>query len=141
MTLRTLAAAVACAAVLGPVAATAATAPTKNGITPLAPKADSSVPAGRSPTFKLRVTGPGTVWVHVCKRAKKRADGTICSSESIGQAKKRDGVYRYTPKFFDYPTFWLQSPGTYYWQAHRIDCSNGTSDCRQEGPVVRFRVA
>src|SRR3712207_6639144 len=112
----------------------------KNGITPLAPKADSTVPDGRSPTFRMRVDGPGTVWVHVCKSRRRRADGTICSAASIGQARESGGEYRYRPKFFDYASFWLNVPGRYYWQAHRIDCATGTEDCRQEGPVVRFRV-
>ena len=114
-------------------------AATKNGITPLAPKAGTSVPAGKSPTFRMRVSGPGQVWVHVCKSKARDRDGVICTDPSIGRARKRNGVYQYKPKFFDFPTFWLNSPGTYYWQAHRIAC-NG-SDCRQEGPVVRFKVS
>src|SRR5215210_1398821 len=119
----------------------AATAATKNGITPLAPKAGTSVPAGQRPTFKLRAKGPGQVWVHVCKSKAKDSDGLICSDESIGRARKVSGVYRYRAKFFDFPEFWLNSPGAYYWQAHRIACGTDLSDCRQEGPIVRFRVA
>jgi len=126
-------------AIVGVLAGTALAAE-KNGITPLAPKAGSAVKAGRSPVFRMRVEGPGTVWVHVCRRAKRRADGTICSDSSIGQARKVGGEFRYRPKFYDYDSFWLNVPGTYYWQAHRIDCAGGTADCRQEGPVVRFRV-
>lgn len=117
-----------------------AVAATKNGITPVAPKAGSTVPEGRSPTFRMKVVGPGTVWVHVCKSAKKKADGTICSTPQIGQARKAGGEYKFKPKFFDFDAFWLNTPGTYYWQAHRIDCSGGTEDCRQEGPIVRFKV-
>src|SRR3712207_8442664 len=77
-----------------------ALAATKNGITPVAPKAGASVPSGESPTFRMKVTGPGPVWVHVCKRPNRRADGTICSKESIGQARARSkgGEFRYTPK-------------------------------------------
>jgi len=87
---RTLALTVALSlAVAGSAAAT-----TKNGITPVAPKAGTSVPAGKSPTF--------------------------------------------TPKFYDYPAFWLNRPGRYFWQAFRIDCN--AQDCEQEGPIVRFRV-
>jgi hypothetical protein len=33
----------------------------------------------------------------------------------------------------------VSGPGTYHWQAYRIHCAG--RDCRQEGPVVRFRVA
>jgi len=120
---------------------TAASAATKNGVTPLAPKAGSSVPAGKSPTFRMRAKGGGQVWVHVCKSKRKDADGLICNKE-IGRAKKRSGTFRYKPRFFDFPGFWLNNPGTYYWQAHRIACEGGDiSDCRQEGPIVKFRVA
>jgi hypothetical protein len=119
----------------------AAAAATKNGITPKAPKAGATVPAGKSPTFRMNVVGPGQVWVHVCKSKRRDGDGLICNTESIGRARKKSGEYRYKPRFFDFPAFWLNSPGPYYWQAHRIDCSGGTSDCRQEGPIVRFKVS
>jgi hypothetical protein len=117
-----------------------AAAATKHGITPRAPKAGTSVPAGQSPTFKMRVRGKGQVYVHVCKSKKKAKDGRICHKADIGRAKKKGGSFRYKPTFYDFPAFWLNSPGTYYWQAHRISCENGTDDCRIEGPTVRFKV-
>jgi len=117
-----------------------APAATKQGITPLAPKANASVPTGQSPTFRMRVRGAGQVWVHVCKFNKKNADGVICSDESIGRARKKGGAFEYKPKFFDFDEFWLNSLGTYYWQAHRIQCQAGIADCLQEGPVVKFKV-
>ena len=118
----------------------AASAATKNGITPLAPKAGKSVAAGQSPTFKMRVRGKGTVWVHVCKSKRKAKDGRICHKLEIGQAHKKGGSFRFKPKFVDFPAFWLNTPGTYYWQAHRIACNAAITDCRQEGPIVRFKV-
>jgi len=60
----------------------------------------------------------------------------VRGTESLGEAKKKNGVYSFKAKFFDFPTFWLNTPGTYYWQAYRIDCSG--SDCKQEGPIVKF---
>src|SRR3954447_15340622 len=122
---------------------TAASAATKHGITPLTPKAGSSVPAGRSPTFKMRVKGRGQVWVNVCKTRTKSAGGVLCMlhPDSIGRAKKNGGTFRFKPKFFDFPEFWLNTPGTYYWQADRIACEGGNlSDCYQEGPIVKFKV-
>jgi hypothetical protein len=118
-----------------------ASAATKNGITPLAPKAGKSVPAGKRPTFKIRAKGPGQVWVHVCKSKKKDKTGLICTKEAIGRAKKKNGVFKFKAPFLDFPEFWLNSPGTYYWQAHRISCEGDLSDCRQEGPIVKFKVA
>jgi hypothetical protein len=97
--------------------------------------------AGKRPTFKVRATGGGQVWVHVCKSRKRDKTGLICSKEAIGRAKKKGGSYKFKAKFFDFPEFWLNSPGTYYWQAHRIACEGNLSDCRQEGPIVKFRVA
>jgi hypothetical protein len=115
-----------------------AAAATKNGIKPVAPKAGTSVPAGKSPTFRMKVNGPGQVWVHVCRSKKKDKSGVICSKESIGRAKKKNGKYVYKPTFYDYPGFWLNRPGRYFWQAFRIACNS--QDCEQEGPIVRFRV-
>ena len=123
-------------ALAGPAAAT-----TKNGITPLAPKAGTSVPAGKAATFRMKVADPGAgVFVHVCKSNKRDKQGMICKKATILQAKKRKGAWEAKQTFFDFPAFWLNNPGTYYWQAYRIECTSGTSDCKQEGPVVRFKV-
>ena len=127
------------------VAAPVALAASKNGLTPVAPKAGATLPVGKSPTFKVRSSGDGTVWLHICKSAKKNAKGVICyqgkNGGTIAQMRKKGGVYQVTPKFFDYPGFWANRAGTWYWQAHRIACENGdTSDCLQEGPVVKIRL-
>ena len=120
---------------------TVAFAATKHGITPTSPKAGATIPVGKRPTMKGKVKGPGQVWVHVCKSKHKDDDGLICS-EAIQRAKKKNGKFSAKMKFFDFPEFWLNSPGTYYWQAHRIACIPGSdlSDCRQEGPIVKFKV-
>lgn len=128
-------------AVAAALALLASTAFGAGGITPIAPKKGDTIAVGKRPTFKLRVVGKGQVWVHVCKSPKKDKLGLICSKESIGRAHRKTGNrFTYRPKFFDYPEFWLNSPGTYYWQAHRISCESGIQDCRIEGPVVKFKV-
>lgn len=121
--------------------ASAAPAATKHGVTPLAPKAGSSVPAGESPTFRMRAKGGGQVWVHVCTSRKKNRTGVICIDSSIGRAKRSNGVFKFKPEFADFPEFWLNTPGTYYWQAFRIKCEGNIRDCDQEGSVVKFTVA
>jgi hypothetical protein len=128
-------------ALAGVVALLAAPALGAGGITPVAPKRGDTVPAGKRTTFKLKVRGKGQVWVHVCSSPKQDKRGLICPGESVGRAQRKSGTrFTYRPKFFDYPEFWLNSPGTYYWQAHRIHCDDGLRDCRIEGPVVKFKV-
>ena len=70
----------------------AASAATKNGVTPLSPKAGSSIPVGKRPVMKMRIKGSGQVYVHVCKSKKKDSNGVICYDESIGRAKKKGGI-------------------------------------------------
>jgi hypothetical protein len=128
-------------AVVAALALSASPALAASGIKPISPKKGDSVPVGKRPTFKMNVQGTGPVYVHVCKSKKQDADGLICSKESIGKAKKKAGSRReYKPKFVDFPEFWLNSPGTYYWQAHRISCEDGIDDCRLEGPTIKFTV-
>jgi len=116
-----------------------AVATTKNGITPVAPKAGTSVPQGKAATFRMKVAHPGAgVFVNVCKSKHKDKDGVICSKVTILQAKKHKGTWEAKQKFFDFPAFWLNNPGTYYWQAYATTCNGG--DCKAEGPVVRFKV-
>src|SRR5262245_44072408 len=117
-----------------------AVAATLNGITPVSPKSGAKLKTGTQPTFKAKVQGEGQVWIHVCKSKKKDSEGVICTDESIGQAKKKGGTFQYKPKKYTFPGFWMVTPGTYYWQAHRINCEGDTSDCRQEGPIVKFKV-
>jgi hypothetical protein len=111
------------------------------GLTPVAPKHGDVLTAGERPAFTLTVRGKGQVWVRVCTSRRKNRVGLICRGESIGRAHRTDGRrFTYRPRFYDYPDFWLNSPGTYYWQAYRIACENGLEDCRIEGPVVKFKV-
>ena len=122
------------------VLAVPAFASTKHGVTPQSPKSGTAVPAGVAFTFKAKAEGGGTVWLHVCKSKKKAKDGTICNTELIAQMKKKDGVYRHKTKTYSFDTYWLNSPGTYYWQVYRIKCEGSTSDCKQEGPIWKLRV-
>src|SRR3954447_2287996 len=120
-TLRPLAVLAAAVVALAALAGAAlAASSTLHGVTPVSPKAGATVPVGKSPTFKVRAKGGGQVWVYVCKSKKKDREGLICNKASIGRARKHGSVYSYKPTFFDYPQFWLNTPGTYYWQAHRI---------------------
>ena len=122
--------------------AAVAVAATRNGVTPVTPQDGDAVPRGKAPTFSVRARGGGEVFIRVCRSKATRSDGLICASESVGRARRGDGgLYRYRPRVYEYPEFWLNRRGTYYWQAHRIRCERRrTKDCRQEGPVLSLRV-
>ena len=130
-------------AALAALALSAAPALAKNGVTPISPQAGDSIPAGKRPTFKMKITGKHSgVFVHVCTSRRKDDDGMICSDEMIAKARRKSGSrYELKAKFFDFPEFWLNNPGTYYWQAYRIACDASLDDCKAEGPVVKFKVA
>jgi len=139
---RLLATALALIAALALGLAAVALAATRNGVTPVTPKEGDAVPRGKAPTFSVRARGGGEVFIRVCRSKARRSDGLICARESVGRAKRGDGgLYRYRPTFHDFPGFWLNRRGTYYWQAHRIRCERRrTKDCRQEGPVLSLKV-
>lgn len=121
--------------------ATVAVAKTKHGITPTSPKPGATVPTGSTPTFKGKFNGRGVIYVYVSKKKKRNKEGVIGHGEFIRQAKKKGGRFSVKPTKYTFPEYFLNSPGTYYWQAHRIACEEGnTSDCLQEGPVVKFKV-
>jgi hypothetical protein len=109
---------------------------------PLAPKNKASLPVGKTPTFKVRSSGSGTVWVHVSKSAKRDRDGVIAHDATIGQAKRKPGTttFVYHPKFFQYPAFWANQAKRWYWQSYRIACGEetGSNDCKVEGPIRSF---
>ena len=72
------------------------------------------------------------VFVHVCKNSQEEPQGRDLQEERSSAAKKRKGAFQAKPQFFDFPDFWLNNPGTYYWQAHRIACDgSSTTACRK----------
>lgn len=128
-------------ALVGAFAAVAvAVAATRNGVTPVSP--GDVVARGKSSTFSVRARGGGEVFVHVCSSRRRRSDGLICSREAAGRARRGSGgTHTFRARVYDYPDHWLNRPGTYYWQAHRIRCERRrTTDCRQEGPVQEVEV-
>jgi hypothetical protein len=109
---------------------------------PVAPKNGAQLPVGKTPTFKVRSTGHGTVWVEVSKSRKRLRDGVIGNDALIAQAHKKGKYYVVKPPFFNYPAFWANQKKKWYWQAYRIACGEEpkSSDCKVEGPVRSFRL-
>jgi hypothetical protein len=109
---------------------------------PMKPKNGAKLPVGRTPWFKLRSTGGGSVWVHVSKSPERSRDGVIGDDATIVQAHKKGRYFVVKPEFFDYPGFWANQKKKWYWQAYRIACGQEreASDCKVEGPVRSFRL-
>src|SRR4051812_21774726 len=108
---------------------------------PLAPKNRAALTVGRTPTFKVRSTGEGTVWLYVSKSAKRNADGVIKHEAVIQQMHRKSGsTFVVKPKYYNYPGFWAGVRRKYYWQSFRIACGEEarSSDCSVEGPVRSF---
>ena len=152
---RVLALAVALAAVTALcVSAAGAASPAKNGIRLLSPKNGAAVPtviaSGKVPTFKARVRGRGSVWFTVCKSKKRGPDGQLCRGNADdldrgkkGKKTKRGRSYSFKPDVYTFPTYYLNTPGTYYWQVFRISCRTtraGRLDCPQESKLGKFVV-
>jgi hypothetical protein len=109
---------------------------------PVVPKNGAQLPAGKTPAFRIRSTGHGTVWVNVSKSPKRSSDGVIGNDAVIAQAHKKHMYYVAKPQFFKYPRFWANQRRKWYWQAYRIRCGEepNASDCKVEGPVRSFRL-
>jgi len=113
-----------------------AAAETRNGVTPLRPERAERIPESQPVVFEVRARGGGAVFMHVCRNRERNADGVICRRPRIRQMRRRGDTHRYR---YTEPAFGLPR-GLYYWQAYRIRCEETTDDCRQEGPISRFRV-
>ena len=100
------------------------------------------MPAGRRPHVQAPRPGQGAGLGPRLQDEAEEQGGLICArnQEAIGRAGKKNGVFRFKAPCFDFPEFWLNTPGAYDWQAHRISCERSL-DCRQEGPIVKFRLA
>ena len=105
--------------------------------TPVSPKNGAKLPVGKTPTFKVKSSGSGTVWVHVSKSGKKDSEGVIGSDALIIQAHKKGSLFVIKPKYYNYPGFWAGTKRKWYWQSYRIACGE-QSDCKVEGPVRTF---
>ena len=121
------------------IGAPAAIAATSHGITPVSPKQGATITPDKRPVFKMRVKGPGQVFVYVCSKAKRDKKGVICSNIDTVQAKRKKGTLFQGRSHYN-ENIWPKGPGTYYWQAHRISCEGNINDCLQEGPIVTFKV-
>ena len=112
----------------------------RNGVRPTAPKAGAELPPGEVVTFRGRVSGAGSVWVRVCKTRTTGEAGLICARGLQVRAKRDGNDWRATPPVYDFPSYWLNTKGTWYWQAHRVACDVSGRNCLKPGPVQAVEV-
>lgn len=73
-------------------------------------------------------------------RARPTPRGLICDRPLQAKARRTGSRFKVTPTVYDFSDYWLNAPGAYYWQAHRVHCDHGAKDCLQEGPVQLIAV-
>lgn len=130
------------ALVLGSTAASAP-APALDPPVLLQPAAGKVFPAKTRIGFTVR-THPGDVylWLYV-SRSPTVVDpcGTIKHEVSIWDFEPTPdvSVYEAKPSYYAYDAFWMNTPGTYYWQAYRIEHGGGADGC-VESEVRSFTI-
>lgn len=132
-----------CAALV--LAATAASAPAGDLDPPqqLQPASGQSFAAGTQVSFTVRTfLDDRYLWLYVSRSpAVVNACGTIAHEVSIWDfvATAYPAVYEAKPTYYSFDSFWMNTPGTYYWQAYRIKSGSGADGCI-ESPVRSFTI-
>jgi len=119
------------------------------GPTLLAPRNHAAIAHGTRPTFSVRDRSVNArkyeVWLTISsKKRVKHGELQIDRGPSGAfshMRRRAHGRYTYRPPLYTFPTYFLQRPGTYWWQAHHIDCSVPTvRNCHIVSPIRSFRV-
>jgi len=110
----------------------------------IAPKSGSTLTAGSQPTFKIRDASASArrygvfITVSTSKALTRRGDLKKTNIGTFAKMKRRGSVYSYKTPLYSFPTWFMVRPGTYYWQAFRIDCS--VKGCHVHTKVRSFKV-
>lgn len=105
------------------------------GPTLVSPAVDAQLPAARSISFRVRSPEAyDLVTVEVSRSTDLDADGTLADADVVdtgfddfGEVIRLDGG-------------WTRRPGTYYWQASRIACTEDASDCHAESEIRKLEI-
>jgi hypothetical protein len=136
------------ATVFGTMAATllmAVPAQASTGVKLLDPDPGQTFPVMTQIRFSAAFRGPGQRYMRICSRNRRDGNGKLCSdilTEPMIKGKRRgkSRVWYAVPKLLpSLPSYYQNTPGTYYWQASRIAC-NRFNDCVQESKVRSFKI-
>lgn len=112
----------------------------------LAPGNGKQLAVGSQPTFKIRDTSGNArrygIFMTISRSKKLDKDGDLVQSKdgSTFSRMGRKGKYGFTYKLpkYSFPTWIMQAPGKYYWQAYHIDCT--VKGCHVHSKVRSFKV-
>jgi hypothetical protein len=112
----------------------------------VSPKPGKALAVGSQPTFKVRDGSAAarqyTVYITISTTKKRKANGDLkrTSVGTFASMKRKGSIHRYKAPFYTFPTWYMQAPDTYYWQAYRIDCSTGNKSCHVHSKIRSFKV-
>ena len=118
------------------------TRPVEIGPQPVDPADGAVLPTGSRLSFRASTLLGGSdqyLWVHVSRSGQRDSTGRIGDDVEIeGLRPSADpNVWFGDPAYFTHSTFWMNVPGTYFWQPYRIS-SFGDPDGYVEGPTRTF---
>ncbi len=124
--------------------ATAGAASADVGPKLLAPGNGKVLARGTQPIFKARDVGKafnGRVWLTISSSKKRDNRGRLKQTKfgtftSMKRGKNHN--YSYKPPAYTFDTWFMQRPGTYYWQAYHINCE--VRNCNVYSKIRRFVV-
>jgi hypothetical protein len=103
---------------------------------PLAPSAGQSFKAGTRIAFRVSAqiapTDAARLFLLVSRSpAVKKTCGTIGGDVQLYgfKATSTPNVFESRPPYYSFASFWMNTPGVYYWQAYVIDYTGGADGC------------
>ena len=105
------------------------------------PTQNAHIRAGTHINFKVRTFPHDTMlWVHMSKSSKRDHCGVIKSEVHTYDLKAKSAkssLYTTHTTRYTFHGFWMATPGTYYWQAYRIEYHFNADGCI-ETPVMKL---
>jgi len=110
----------------------------------LSPADGATVVGGTRVTFLIRTTPSEEhqLWLSVSRAPTVDLEGLIGTDADLEPFLPTDqpGVFLAATEVHDVAGFWMNNPGTYYWQAYRIHCPANYRDCKVESAIRKLTV-
>lgn len=110
----------------------------------VAPKTGKLLALGSEPVFKVRDSSAAAkkykiyITIGTSKKRTKNGDLKRTKIGTFTSTTRNGNVFKYVAEDYSFPSWYMNTPGTYYWQAFHIDCA--VEGCHVHSKVRRFRV-